>query len=437
MGARRAAPVACSAALAFLGLLTASPVVRADGRPAEPPPAEPSPPPSTPDAPVATPARRDDAAPCDEAWVGRVYESSKRSVVRITRPDGGLGAGFLFFSSRHVATAFHVVDLGRGVTVELLGGARIPATVVATDPERDLAILELERPVLDARPLSLRFEVTVGTPVLAIGHPHGDFGTQGSLKGLLNHSGSRGMVSAVTETLFQTDAMLSPGNSGGPLLGCDGAVLGVASLLLDNKIGFAVRPSALFLLSGKIGEQRPFDGIWDLREPSLGLLLHTDVDDWAGAYVSVDVIGKDRFVVGARTGLVVAFDPETRAPLVHRRRYRVAFELTMGYRILLFGYTFPTYVVPSIGLAAAIDRGSETRLGIEYDQGAGAASPCPGAPACAPRLAATTTSIRGGGALPMAGIELRFLSVALGYAYQLDVIHPKLSTQRALFGVVF
>ena len=59
----------------------------------------------------------DDQPRCEQAFIEHVYKATKPSVVRITRPDGGLGTGFVFFSNKHVATALHVVDLGRDVRV--------------------------------------------------------------------------------------------------------------------------------------------------------------------------------------------------------------------------------------------------------------------------------------------------------------------------------
>jgi S1-C subfamily serine protease len=410
-------------ALALVALLLAEPTLaRAD----EPP------------APPAPTARAVEAAPpaaaapaCADGWVERVYQSARGSVVRVLRPDGSLGTGFAYFSARHVATAFHVVDLGRTLVVELPNGDKVDAVVVATDTDNDLAILELDKPIPDAKPFSLRHEVAVGMPVMALGHPYGDYGRH-SLKGLLNYSVSRGIVSAVNETLIQTDTPLSPGNSGGPIFACDGSVVGIADLLLDNKIGFAVRAILLQQLAARIDANRPYRGQWDVKDATLGLLLHSDVDDWAGAYFGASVVGYDRIALTARLGALTALPRDESEPVVRRSRYRGSAELTLGYRLLVLPYTLPTYATLSLGAAGALDRGSETRLAIEYD-----APGCPGAATCAPKLASRTDALRGGGVMPMASLEVKFLSLEIGYAFHLDVHHPKLSTQRAVLGIVF
>ncbi len=149
---------------------------------------------------------------CEQAFIERVYKATKPSVVRITRPDGGLGTGFVFHSQKHVATALHVVDLGRGVRVEFPGGRMTNADVVAVDEEHDLAILELDEPA-DAPPLQPRWNVEIGAPIVAIGNPYGDLARfSRELEGLLNFSISQGIVSAKSDAYIHTDAVLSPGN---------------------------------------------------------------------------------------------------------------------------------------------------------------------------------------------------------------------------------
>jgi S1-C subfamily serine protease len=226
------------------------------GAQSEPAPA----PPGKPLAPMPK-AKAPDEAPdeqprCDQAFIERVYKATKPSVVRITRPDGGLGTGFVFHSSKHIATALHVVDLGRDVRVEFPGGKQTTAEVVAWDDEHDVAILELAE-VTEAPPLLPRWSIAIGAPILAIGNPYGDLPRfSRELEGLLNFSVSQGIVSAQTDALIQTDAVLSPGNSGGPMLSCDGHVVGVADKLLEARIGFGVPVVHLANLVPQIGRRR-------------------------------------------------------------------------------------------------------------------------------------------------------------------------------------
>jgi len=368
---------------------------------------------------------------CAPGWEELVFASASRSVVRITRPDGGSGAGFVFGDARHVATSLHVVDLGRELLVASHTGERRTATVVARDAEHDVALLALNAPIADAPPLPLRSNVTPGTPVMTIGHPYADETTDAMWPGLLAFSAQHGIVSAVNGQIVQSDVRIGPGNSGGPLLTCDGHVVGVVAAVLDGRVAFAVRSPFVASLLGE-RSTKAYRGEWQMRDVSLGLLLHTDVEDWAGAYVGLGVVGHDRYVAHLRLGGVFGLGRTTDEPIVARSRVRGSMELAVGYRFLLFPYSFPTYVTLMAGGAGALDRGEETRIAVTYDN-----PQCPDVPMCVPKLVQQRTPLRGGGVMPMLGVDVKVLALELGYAYQLDVIHPKLSTQRVIAGFTF
>jgi len=195
---------------------------------------------------------------CEPGWFARVYAEAHRAVVRI-ESAGGMGAGFLFHSPRHVATAYHVVAIPRPIRVKLWSGRYVDARVVATQPKEDLAVLELAAPATGLEPLqsATTDPVELGTPVVAIGHPFADLVGERE-QGLLNWSVSQGIVSGAGKHLLQTDAAVNPGNSGGPVLGCDGRVLGVVSAkLMAEGIGFAIPVKPLEKLVGEIGKGEP------------------------------------------------------------------------------------------------------------------------------------------------------------------------------------
>jgi hypothetical protein len=362
---------------------------------------------------------------CKSAFIERVYRETKASVVRITRPDGALGTGFVYHDKKHVATALHVVDLGRDVRVEFPGGRETKAEVVAVDEAHDLALLELEQ-ATDAPPLLPRYDLPVGAPILAIGNPYGDLARfSRELEGLLNFSVSQGIVSARSDAFIQTDAALSPGNSGGPMLSCDGHVVGVADRLLESRIGFGVPVAHLEALTKRAGERR-YLGRWQARDGALGIAWHLDTTTYVGPYLGGSIAFADRFAITTRIGILFAGKDETSAPIVDRSVRRLFGELVLGWRLLLFPYAFPTYLTLGAGAVGTIDRGSETRLGIAT----------PAAPA-APSLVATTTAIRGGGVMPLAQATLGLGLIEGSYGYALDVNHPKLSAHRILIGLSF
>lgn len=372
--------------------------------------------------PTPPPAGQENGPECKSAFIERVYRETKPSVVRITRPDGALGTGFVYYTNKHVATALHVVDLGRDVRVEFPGGKSTTAEIVAVDEAHDLALLELAEPSA-APPLAARYDLPVGAPILAIGNPYGDLARfSQELEGLLNFSVSQGIVSAKSEAYIQTDAVLSPGNSGGPMLSCDGHVVGVADRLLESRIGFGVPVVHLQRLTQHIGE-RKYLGRWLARDGGLGLMWHLDQSTYFGPYLGGSIVGADRFALTARIGILFAGKDDTSDPIVERSVRRLFGELTVNWRILLFPYAFPTYLTVGVGAVGTLDRGSETRLAITTD-----------AP---PKLVANTSDIRGGGVMPIAQAVLHLGALEGGYGYALDVVHPSLSVHRILVGLSF
>lgn len=400
------------------------------------PPAPVSPaPPSGPAHPKVAPRARapgeaEDLPKCEAAYVEHVYKATKPSVVRITRPDGGLGTGFVFFSNKHVATALHVVDLGRDVRVEFPGGAVTTAEVVAWDEEHDLAILELAD-AAEAAPLVARWHVEIGAPVLAIGNPYGNLPRfSRELEGLLNFSVSQGIVSAKSDAFIQTDAALSPGNSGGPILSCDGQVVAIADKLLEQKIGFGVPVVHLSRLLASLGT-RKYRGRVTGKDSAIGVMWQEDSSTYFGPYVGGSLVAYDRLALTTRIGILFGSKGATSDPVVSHSMRRIFGELVFGYRLLLFPYAFPSYLTLGAGILGTFDRGEETRLG-------GTLGPpgCAGI-SCGVTLAATTNAIRGGGVSPLANAVLQVGGLEVSYGFALDVIHPDYSTHRMLLGLSF
>ncbi|MDB4942787.1 MAG: HtrA protease/chaperone protein [Labilithrix sp.] len=362
---------------------------------------------------------------CDPAFIEHVYKAAKPSIVRLTRPDGGLGTGFVFFTKKYVATALHVVDLGRGVRVEFPGGVTTTAEVVAWDTDHDVALLELAD-AADGEPIAPRWHVEVGSPVLAIGNPYGDLPRfSRELEGLLNFSVSQGIVSARSDAFIQTDAALSPGNSGGPIMSCDGHVVAIADRLLEQRIGFGVpivHVSHLLAQLDAPGRKR-FRGRWTGKDTALGVVWHRDAVDYFGPYLGGSLVAYDRFSITTRLGVLFGAQEPTPDPIVDRSMHRFFAELVLGYRAILFPYAFPTYLTLGAGMLATIDRGEETRLaGVVGDGGK-------------VNLQATTTNVRGGGIMPLGNVVLQLGGLEASYGFALDVVHPGFSTHRVLLGL--
>ena len=156
---------------------------------------------------------------------------------RIQTDDAAIGSGVIWSADGHVVTNFHVVSHSvvshnRPFSV-LYGAGRFEAEVIGYDRSTDLALLKapLEEPI----PIvpSKRDAIRIGQLVLALGFPWGDAGTT-----------THGIISAVgaherTE-LIRTDAVLAPGNSGGPLVDMKGELVGLNTMVTGDGQGFAI-----------------------------------------------------------------------------------------------------------------------------------------------------------------------------------------------------
>jgi S1-C subfamily serine protease len=186
------------------------------------------------------------AQPADGATA---YAAVRLSLVVITTASAtgqGLGAGTVVKDDGTILTALHVVRGATTITVRFADGTQSAATVTASTPAQDIAVLSpatLPEVVVAA---TLGGGVGVGDEVFAVGNP---LGYAGSLSG--------GVVSALNRTvtiqgttltgLIQIDAAVNPGNSGGPLVNKAGQVVGVVTALANPSgedsfagIGFAV-----------------------------------------------------------------------------------------------------------------------------------------------------------------------------------------------------
>src|SRR3954454_21867657 len=144
----------------------------------------------------------------------------------------GGGSGFVIDERGYVVTNQHVVEGADSVSVRFSSGAREEAEVVGEDPSTDVAVIKVDSPEESLKPLTLGDSDTVGVgdPVIAIGNALnlGISVTTGIVSGL-----GRPIEAPNGYTIngaVQTDAALSSGNSGGPLLDSRGEVIGVNSL---------------------------------------------------------------------------------------------------------------------------------------------------------------------------------------------------------------
>ena len=155
-----------------------------------------------------------------------------------------LGSGVIVDSKKgYVLTNNHVIDKADKIMVTLSDGRQLNATLLGTDPEADVAVIQIEADNLTQLPIANSNELKVGDFVVAIGNPFGLGQTVTS--GIISALGRAGLGIEGYEDFIQTDASINPGNSGGALVNLRGEFIGMNTAILAPSggnvgIGFAI-----------------------------------------------------------------------------------------------------------------------------------------------------------------------------------------------------
>jgi len=166
-------------------------------------------------------------------------------------PRQGSGSGFVWDKQGNIVTNNHVVANATSIKVTFSDGTTVPAQVVGTDSNSDLAVIRVSVSADKLHPVTLAdsTQVKVGQIAIAIGNPFGLESTMtvGFVSGLQRtlSTSSSGRSSYAIPDIIQTDAPINPGNSGGVLLNRSGQVIGVTSAIASSTgtssgVGFAV-----------------------------------------------------------------------------------------------------------------------------------------------------------------------------------------------------
>jgi 2-alkenal reductase len=170
------------------------------------------------------------------------------------------GSGFVWDTSGHIVTNNHVIDGADLITVTFADGTTAPAKLVGTDPNSDLAVIQVNVAASELTPVKVAnsADVAVGQLTVAIGNPYGLAGsmTTGIVSAISRSisvgAGNNNQNSQTAPTpnfsipdVIQTDAAINPGNSGGVLLDMNGNLIGVPSQIesasgSNSGVGFAI-----------------------------------------------------------------------------------------------------------------------------------------------------------------------------------------------------
>lgn len=162
--------------------------------------------------------------------------------------QSGSGSGIILTSDGYIVTCKHVVDSAETIKVILNDDTEYDAKLIGSDTRSDLAVLKIEATGLSPATLGDSDMLTVGEDVIAIGNPLGELrGTATS--GIISALSREVTVENTTMSLIQTDAAISPGNSGGGLFNASGSLVGIvnakASSSNSEGLGFAIPVSSV------------------------------------------------------------------------------------------------------------------------------------------------------------------------------------------------
>ena len=236
---------------------------------------------STDDGPVAP-----DGSPFEDFFKDFLDRQGENPNNRPRRSQA-LGSGFVISEDGYIVTNNHVIEGSDEVLIEFFSGLELPAVVVGTDPNTDIAVLKVESDVpLEFVTFGDSDIMRVGDWVVAMGNPLGQ-----------GFSVSAGIVSARGRALsgtyddfIQTDAAINRGNSGGPLFNMDAQVVGVNTAILSPTggsigIGFSMASN---VVSRVVDQLREFG---ETRRGWLGVRIQNVSDDVAEAMGLTDANG--------------------------------------------------------------------------------------------------------------------------------------------------
>ncbi|MEO8671720.1 MAG: DegQ family serine endoprotease [Tahibacter sp.] len=185
------------------------------------------------------------------------------------RVEQSLGSGVIVDANKgYVLTNNHVVQGADDISVTLNDGRVLQAKLVGTDPDTDVAVIQIGADKLSAVALADSTQLRVGDFVVAVGNPFGLGQTVTS--GIVSALGRSGLRGLGYQNFIQTDASINPGNSGGALVNLRGELVGINTAIFSPSggnvgIGFAI-PSSL---AGDVMQQLVKSG--SVKRGSLGI----------------------------------------------------------------------------------------------------------------------------------------------------------------------
>ena len=195
------------------------------------------------------------------------------------RRSSALGSGFVISEDGYIVTNNHVIEGADEVLIEFFEGFELPATIVGTDPNTDIALLKVESDTpLNFVTFGDSDTARVGDWVMAMGNPLGQgFSVSAGIVSARNRA-----LSGTYDDYIQTDAAINRGNSGGPLFNMNGDVIGVNTAILSPNggsigIGFSMASNVVTRVVDQLQE------FGETRRGWLGVRIQDVTEDVAEA----------------------------------------------------------------------------------------------------------------------------------------------------------
>lgn len=226
----------------------------------------------------------------------------------------GSGSGVIINDKGYIVTNNHVIDKATDIEVTLNDNRSMKAKVVGTDPNTDLALLQVKADDLKALPLVNSDDVNIGEWVMAVGNPFN-----------LTSTVTAGIVSAkarnininsnrfAIESFIQTDAVINRGNSGGALVNLDGSLVGIPTAMMSptgtySGYGFAIPSNIVSKVVEDLLEygtvRRGYLGVM-IRDLNSNLAAENNIDINDGVYIDSVMAGSAAATAGLQSGDVV------------------------------------------------------------------------------------------------------------------------------------
>lgn len=198
------------------------------------------------------------------------------------RPASSTGTGFSISDNGYIVTNYHVIEKAETLTVTDFNGDEYKASVVGSEPSNDVAIIKIDAKTVPVD-LGSSSSLKVGDDIMVIGNALGEL-SYTFTDGIVSHlSRNVTLESGETINMFQTNAAINNGNSGGPVYNMDGKVIGIASAKYYSEsiegLGFCIPVDDVKTMLADIILYGYVTG-----KPSLGVSLQTVSSSMASRY---------------------------------------------------------------------------------------------------------------------------------------------------------